>query len=159
MLSSFTGDAEVNRQISELMIEQVEFANVVLLNKSDVLEEGGDAGKKELLAVEGAVRGLNPHAKILKSVFGNVEMSNLVDTKLFDMAKFESDGDSWMKTLLEKADKKVRILTLDEDPDRYFVEVPSSRLMISQLRLYFSLGSLLASICVDLRMIIVGDLY
>ena len=41
-------DQANNKVLSELMVEQVEFADVILVNKCDVLEAQGEAGAKEL---------------------------------------------------------------------------------------------------------------
>ena len=59
------GDA---RSIADLLVDQVEFADVLLLNKTDLVSEGA-AG-----AVETALRRLNPTARLLRTVRGEVDL-------------------------------------------------------------------------------------
>lgn len=66
------------RNIVDLLIEQVEFANVILVNKVDrVLEE-------DLLFLEALLRKLNPRAEILRTVHGQVPLSKILNTGRFN---------------------------------------------------------------------------
>lgn len=65
------------RTISDLLVDQVEFADVILLNKTDLVTEAL-AG-----VVEATVRRLNPHAKILRTQHGVVELKEVLGTGLF----------------------------------------------------------------------------
>ena len=51
-------DDNDNRTLVDLLVEQIEFANVILLNKIDLVS------KDELKTVEGIIRGLNAKAKL-----------------------------------------------------------------------------------------------
>ncbi|MCW4352239.1 GTP-binding protein [Hoyosella sp. YIM 151337] len=66
------------RNISDLLVDQVEFADVILLNKTDLVSEAA-AG-----VVEATARRLNPHARILRTKHGKVELSEVLGTGLFD---------------------------------------------------------------------------
>ena len=72
------GTEDEDRTLSDLMVEQVEFANVVLLNKTDLLlQRGGDGdgtGERELAAVEALIRRLNPTARVLRCQNGNARL-------------------------------------------------------------------------------------
>jgi G3E family GTPase len=69
---------EDDRTISDLLVEQVEFADVLVLNKVDrVPPEGLDR-------VEALLRRLNPTAELARSEFGRVPLSLLLDTGRFD---------------------------------------------------------------------------
>ena len=71
------------RNISTLLTDQVECANLIVLNKMDLMKES-DAS-----VLEGFVRKLNPKAKIIRSTFGKVDLKLLLNTRSFDMAEAE----------------------------------------------------------------------
>ncbi|QDU57914.1 GTP-binding protein [Aeoliella mucimassa] len=70
---------EDERNIVDLLTDQVEFANIILLNKCDLIDE---VDKKTLL---GVLRNLNPKARIIETVRGRVEPSMIVGTELFSL--------------------------------------------------------------------------
>merc|ERR1711923_43782 len=63
--------------IAELMMDQVEFANVIILNKGDLVNEEQKADLDQKIAL------LNPQAKVLKSVHAKVNVLELLNTKLY----------------------------------------------------------------------------
>ncbi|QDQ91096.1 GTP-binding protein [Rhodococcus sp. WB9] len=66
------------RSISDLLVDQVEFADVILLNKTDLVSEGA-AG-----AVEATVRRLNPTATLLRTTRGVVDPGEVLGTGLYN---------------------------------------------------------------------------
>jgi G3E family GTPase len=70
---------EDNRGISELLADQVEFADVVVLNKCDLADEAS------LARCEATIRALNPAAKIVRAVNAQVPMGAVLGTGLFDL--------------------------------------------------------------------------
>jgi G3E family GTPase len=70
------------RTIVDLLIEQIEFANVLAISKSDLVSED-DLGR-----LEGILKQLNPHARVVRSHKGEVPLSEVMGTALFD----ESDA-------------------------------------------------------------------
>jgi G3E family GTPase len=83
---------EDERTITDLLIEQVEFANVILLNKVDLMEDGD---KKELLSL---LRKLNPEARVVETIRGNAPLSILLETGSFDFERAENSP-GWLKVL------------------------------------------------------------
>ncbi|MBY0123706.1 GTP-binding protein [Bacillus sp. S/N-304-OC-R1] len=83
------------REVVDLLIDQIEFANVILLNKIDLVDA---ESVQELKAV---LNKLNPEAKIIDSIFGCVELNEILDTNLFDFEE-ASQGAGWMKELNEE---------------------------------------------------------
>merc|ERR1712029_929360 len=63
--------------IAELMMDQVEFANVILLNKTDLVKE---EQQKDLLE---KIQLLNPQAKIIKSVQSKIDVKDILNTSLY----------------------------------------------------------------------------
>ncbi|MDX8366563.1 GTP-binding protein [Cytobacillus sp. IB215665] len=83
------------REVVELLIDQIEFADVILLNKTDLIEE---IDVKELHSV---LRKLNPEAKIYKTVNAQVPLDTVLNTQLFDFDR-ASQGAGWIKELNEE---------------------------------------------------------
>ena len=77
-LDQYEGD---ERTISDLLIDQIEFADVIILNKTDlVTAEHADR-------VAAALGRLNPTAQIMRSTHGRVPPARLLATSLFDLDK------------------------------------------------------------------------
>lgn len=80
------------RTIVNLLTDQIEFANVIVLNKMDLVSE------ETVGTIEAAIRKLNPEARILRSHFGKVDISEIMDTKLFDF-ETASSAAGWIREL------------------------------------------------------------
>lgn len=84
--------AEDERTLVDLLVEQIEFADVVVLNKiSTALREERDLAHK-------VIRSLNPDARIEEADFGEVPLDAILDTKLFDFNKAH-EHPLWYKEL------------------------------------------------------------
>ncbi|MEE6178788.1 GTP-binding protein [Mycobacterium sp. 050134] len=71
------GDGD-SRTIADLLIDQAEFADVILLNKTDLVNEKTNA------TVAAVLRRLNPAAKIIPTDHGRMALSEVLDTGLFN---------------------------------------------------------------------------
>ncbi len=80
------------RDVTDLLIDQVETCDVLLLNKCDLVEES------ELRRLEGVLRKLQPSAKIIRTIRGEVELSEILNTGLFDFEK-ASLAPGWLREL------------------------------------------------------------
>ncbi len=67
-----------NRTLVDLLVEQIEFANVVVLNKGDLVTP------EQLETVKAIIRGLNAKAKIIQSTLGRVDLKYIMGTGLFN---------------------------------------------------------------------------
>ena len=85
-------DEEDDRTVTDLLIDQIEFADVIVLNKIDL------AGEALALEVQAAIRALNPGARILRATRGLIPLENVLDTGLFDYDKAESSA-GWIREL------------------------------------------------------------
>ncbi|WP_454256616.1 zinc metallochaperone GTPase ZigA [Pseudomonas sp. Marseille-Q8238] len=83
---------EDERSITDLLIEQVEFADVILISKADLISQ--DA-REELSAI---LRGLNTHAEILPMAMGAVPLAKILDTGRFDFER-AAQAPGWLKEL------------------------------------------------------------
>lgn len=81
-----------NRTIVNLLTDQVEFANVIVLNKVDLVTE---EQLKELYAI---LQKLNPEARIIPAKESNVPLGEVIHTGLFDYEKAEAST-GWIKEL------------------------------------------------------------
>ena len=72
--------------IAELMMEQVEFSNVVVLNKQDLVTEDQQADIVDRISL------LNPKAKILKSCQSKINVMEILNTNLFNPADMADDS-------------------------------------------------------------------
>ena len=83
---------EDHRTVTDLLIDQIEFADVIVLNKLDLVSND------QALEVEAVVKALNPGAKILMATRGQVPIESVLDTGLFDYEKAERSA-GWIREL------------------------------------------------------------
>ena len=85
---------EDERSISDLLIDQIEFCDVLILNKTDLVD------KKDLDQLENVLRKLQPTAKFIKTNFADVPIKEVVNTGLFNFER-ASNSAGWIKELTE----------------------------------------------------------
>lgn len=83
---------EDERSIAHLLIEQVEFADVILLNKTDLVSA------EDLKSLHGIIRSLNRDAKIIESTRCAVALDEIINTDRFDFDK-ASEASGWLKIM------------------------------------------------------------
>merc|ERR1719189_3012605 len=71
------GECDAVGTIAELMMDQVEFANIVILNKGDLVNEEQKQDLEEKIAL------LNPQAKIVKTVHSKIDVKEILNTSLY----------------------------------------------------------------------------
>jgi G3E family GTPase len=72
---------EDERTLVDLLVDQMEFADVIVLNKaSDATKEQRDIALK-------IIHGLNPDAKVIEADYGRVPLKEIMNTGLFDLEK------------------------------------------------------------------------
>jgi len=67
------------RQLSELLKDQITFANVIVLNKTDLVSK---EEKQRVLAI---IKQINPKAEVIESQFGNVPLHRILNTGKYDV--------------------------------------------------------------------------
>lgn len=83
---------EDDRTISDLLIDQVEFANVIILNKLDLITA------EELEELKSIISHLNPEAKVICSNYGKIESEEILKTGAFQFEQ-AAEAPGWMKEL------------------------------------------------------------
>lgn len=80
------------RDVVDLLVDQIEFCDVLLLNKCDLVEEA------DLLRLEAVLRKLQPRAKLIRTVRGEVDPSSILNTGLFDFDEASASA-GWIREL------------------------------------------------------------
>ena len=81
-----------NRSVADLLIEQVEFADVILISKTDLVKDS------ELQKLSAILKTLNTHAKILPITQGEININEVIDTGLFDFERAQQ-APGWLKEM------------------------------------------------------------
>jgi G3E family GTPase len=80
------------RTITDLLVDQVEFANVLLLNKIDLVSSS------DLESLEALLHQMNPTARILRIEQGRVPVNAILHTSLFNLEE-AANSPGWLKEL------------------------------------------------------------
>jgi G3E family GTPase len=85
-------NAQDERTITDLLIDQVEFCDVLVLNKTDLVD------CESLTTLKALLHTLNPRARVIESSFGKVALKEVLNTRLFDLAEAQQ-APGWMRTI------------------------------------------------------------
>ncbi|KAL6056850.1 Zinc metallochaperone GTPase ZigA [Balamuthia mandrillaris] len=80
------------RSVVDLLAEQIEFADVIIMNKMDLVTE------EQAKPIEGVIRKLNPEAKLIKTTNSKVDLKDILNTHLFDFEK-AALAPGWLREL------------------------------------------------------------
>ncbi|MCH2176273.1 MAG: zinc metallochaperone GTPase ZigA [Lentisphaeria bacterium] len=80
------------RTVTDLLIDQIEFADVIILNKMDLVNE------EQALEVKAIITALNPGAEVIRATRSQVPIDKVLNTGLFDYEKAASSA-GWIKEL------------------------------------------------------------
>ena len=83
---------EDERSVADLLIDQIEFADVILVSKTDL---SSATDKERLIAI---LKTLNTHAKIIPISQGQVNLDSVLNTNLFDFEKAQQ-APGWLKEM------------------------------------------------------------
>ncbi len=81
-----------DRDIVDLLIDQIEFCDVLILNKTDMLEQ------KQLNLLKGVLKKLQPEARIIETNYGVVDPKQILNTGLFNFESASTEV-GWIKEL------------------------------------------------------------
>jgi len=85
-------DETDNRSLASLLTEQIEFANVIVISKTDLVDQ------QQLKKVTAVVKSLNPSANVIYARRGDVPLKSILGTQLFDFEK-ASAMPGWVREL------------------------------------------------------------
>ena len=89
---SLTKQSIAEEDIENLVIQQIEFCNIVLLNKA------AEVSKEELGRLREIVRTLQPKAEIIECNYGDVDLDKILNTHLFDFEKVATSA-AWIQAV------------------------------------------------------------
>ena len=81
-----------DEDLASLLIQQIEFCNVIVLNKVD------EVSKEELAKVKQIIKKLQPTAKIIETNYSKVDVGEIIDTNNFDFDEVATSA-GWLKEL------------------------------------------------------------
>ena len=85
--------------IENLLIQQIEFCNIILLNKVD------DVSKEELGLVKEIIRSLQPKAEMIECNYGDVDLNKIINTGNFDFDKVATSA-TWIAEIEGNEDEE-----------------------------------------------------
>ena len=83
---------EDHRSVADLLVDQVEFADVILISKTDLVEE------QDIERLTGILKSLNTNAKIVPIEHGNVKVDQVLSTGLFDFEQAQQ-APGWLQEM------------------------------------------------------------
>lgn len=86
------------RTITDLLVSQVEFATIVIINKCDLVDSD------RILDVKKMIRALNHDAKIIESTRSVVDIAEIIGSKSYDFDKV-SQSPAWLKAISDTSEK------------------------------------------------------
>ncbi len=98
MRDEFAGGNDLLRQnideedIENLVIQQIEFCNIILLNKAS------EVSKEELAQVKQIIRAIQPKADIIECDYGNVDLDQIIHTEKFNFEEVATSA-AWIQEL------------------------------------------------------------
>ena len=111
------GEDLVKKNIGEedlenLVIQQIEFCNIVLLNKAS------EVSADEMERIRKVVRALQPRARILECDYGEIELDNILNTGAFDFERVATSV-TWIQEIEKRGDELEHQDDDDDDDDEH----------------------------------------
>lgn len=135
-----SGQGESERTVTDLMVDQIEFSDIIVINKVSEIK------KNKLAKIEKMIKNLNPVAKILRADYANVPMSSIINTNLFDFDRAATSA-GWLRSINDMTlregygDKTKSVLTPKPETEEFGVNnfVYNARKPFHPERLYNTL--------------------
>ena len=83
---------EDQRSVADLLVDQVEFADIILISKTDLVKQG------DIDKLKAVLRNLNTHAQIIPISNGEIPGQEILSTGLFDFERAQQ-APGWLKEL------------------------------------------------------------
>lgn len=80
------------RSVADLLVDQVEFADILLISKTDLVEAS------EISRLKAILKTLNTHAQIIPISLGKIDIDKVINTNLFDFERAEK-APGWLKEM------------------------------------------------------------
>ncbi len=96
--------------LAALVIEQIEFSNIILLNKASEVSE------EELVRIKAIIRAIQPTAEIIETNYCDVDLEKLLNTRLFDFDKTATSA-AWIQEVEDASHHHEHHHDDDDDDD------------------------------------------
>lgn len=83
--------------LESLVIQQIEFCNIILLNKAS------EISKEDMAQLKAVIRAIQPKAEIMECDYGDVDLGRLINTHLFDFDKVATSA-AWINAIEGESD-------------------------------------------------------
>ena len=113
--------------LASLVIQQIEFCNIILLNKAS------EISPDELAHLEAVIKEIQPQALILKCNYGDIDLDKILNTHLFDFDKVATSA-KWIEAMEDDDDE-----TLENEESGEALEY-GIQTFVYRRRLPFNLG-------------------
>lgn len=112
-----------DEDIEKLIIEQLEFCNIIVLNKVD------EVSFEELSEIKSVIRAIQPQAKIIDTNYSRVDVMDLLNTNLFDLESSVMTA-GWIEALEhpEELEESGEVLEYGISTFVYYRRAPMNRL-------------------------------
>ena len=109
------GDDLMKKNIGEedlenLVIQQIEFCNIILLNKAS------EVSADEMERIRKIVRALQPRARIMECDYGDIDLGNIINTRMFDFERVATSA-TWIHEIEKRGDELKHQQDDDDDDD------------------------------------------
>lgn len=98
--------------LAALVIEQIEFSNLILLNKAS------EVSADELARIKAIIRGIQPTAEIIETNYCDVDLDKLLNTKLFDFDRTATSA-RWIQEVEDARHHEEAQSTKEDDNDEH----------------------------------------
>ena len=112
------GQGEQERTITDLMVDQIEFSDVIIINKISTIK------KRQQRRIEKMIKSLNPVAKILGADYCKIDINEVINTQKYDFEKASTSA-GWLQSINEMTlregfgDKHSTALTPKPETEEY----------------------------------------
>lgn len=87
-----------DEDLASLVIQQIEFCNIILINKADMISE------EELAHLKGIIREIQPKAVVYECNYGDVELDKIINTHSFNFEKVATSA-RWIEAMEDEDDE------------------------------------------------------
>ena len=109
-----------DRSVADLLVDQIEFADVILVSKTDLVKE------EDIKKLKAIIKTLNTQAEIIPITEGRVEIDKVLNTGLFNFDKAK-EAPGWLKEMRGDHIPETCLLYTSPSPrDRTRSRMPSS---------------------------------
>ena len=97
----------IHTQVNAALVDQIEFADVIIVNKVDMV------AANDLARVHDLINKLNPRAKVIESNYGKIDVKKILNTNSFDLSVAQT-GVGWLQDLHAMTVREVSVLSYDK---------------------------------------------